>query len=161
MILGFEGERRLIDSWEQRFKTAVFTNGSNQVAALRALGVKRFVGASYFGEELNAMYRRYFEGAGFEVLTMEGIGVPFTKVQETSPFEIYRFVKALAVQHPEADGIYLLGSGWRTLEMIEMLEADLGVPVVQHIAAQSWEIQKRLRVREPAAGLGRLLAEMP
>ena len=55
----------------------------------------------------------------------------------------------------------MLGSGWRTLDIIEQLEQDLGVPVVHPVTARSWEIQKRLRVRKPVKGYGRLLEEMP
>jgi maleate cis-trans isomerase len=41
------------------------------------------------------------------------------------------------------------------------LEARIGVPVVQAVAARCWEIQLRLGVGRPLAGYGKLLAEMP
>jgi maleate cis-trans isomerase len=65
------------------------------------------------------------------------------------------------MQNPGADGIYIQGGGWRTTGIIEMLERDLGVPVVHATVCQSWEIQKRLRVRAPVKGFGRLVAELP
>ena len=46
-------------------------------------------------------------------------------------------------------------------DVVEKLEGDFGVPVVCSAAALSWEIQQRLHVRQPAAGSGRLLAELP
>jgi maleate cis-trans isomerase len=46
-----------------------------------------------------------------------------------------------------ADAIYILGSPWDTLSIVAELEQDLGVPVVQAIAARIWEIQRRLHVR--------------
>jgi len=55
----------------------------------------------------------------------------------------------------------MLGSGWRTLDIIEMLEQDLQVPVVHPVTARVWEIQKRLQVREPRDGFGYLLAALP
>jgi maleate cis-trans isomerase len=60
-----------------------------------------------------------------------------------------------------ADAIYMLGSGWRTLNIIEMLEQDLQVPVVHPVPARVWEIQKRLYVRQPVKGFGRLLEAFP
>jgi maleate isomerase len=60
-----------------------------------------------------------------------------------------------------ADAIYMLGSGWRTLDIIETLEQDLQVPVVHPVTARVWEIQKRLHVREPRSGFGHLLAALP
>ena len=44
--------------------------------------------------------------------------------------------------------------------MIDLLEQDLGVPVVHPVPARCWEIQQRLTIRQPVKGYGRLLAEM-
>ncbi|MFL5002617.1 MAG: hypothetical protein ACJ8DY_19715, partial [Xanthobacteraceae bacterium] len=60
-----------------------------------------------------------------------------------------------------ADAIYMLGSGWRTLPIIAILEADLQVPVVHPITARVWEIQKRLHVRQPVSGYGHMLEALP
>ena len=160
-LLGYQGEQDLLREWQQKYRTPIFTNGTNQVAALKALGVKSFVGASYFPGEINKSYAKYFSDAGFDVREMEGMDVEFNKVQNLSSREVYRFIRALFLKHQDVDGIYMLGSGWRTLDIIDMMESDFGVPVVHHIPAQSWEIQKRLHVRQPTKGLGRLLAEMP
>jgi maleate cis-trans isomerase len=69
-------------------------------------------------------------------------------------------VKQAFLKHRKADAIYLLGSGWRVLDVIDALEQDLGVPVVHPIPARCWEIQLRLSIRQPVQGYGRLLAEM-
>jgi maleate isomerase len=61
----------------------------------------------------------------------------------------------------DADAIYMLGSGWRTLEIIKTLEQDLQVPAVHPVTARVWEIQKRLHVREPRSGYGHLLEALP
>jgi maleate cis-trans isomerase len=66
MVLGYDGERRLIDDWEKKYNVPVFTSGSSHVDALRALGVKRFVGTSYFRGDLNKAY-----AAGFGRLAAE------------------------------------------------------------------------------------------
>jgi hypothetical protein len=39
----------------------------------------------------------------------------------------------------------MLGSGWRTLDIIQILERDLQTPVIHPVAARVWEIQKRLQ----------------
>jgi len=63
MLLGFEGERQIIQSWEKQFGIPMFTSGQNHVRALRTLGVRQFVGASYFPEKMNSIFRRYFTQA--------------------------------------------------------------------------------------------------
>ena len=47
------------------------------VAALIALKVKRFIGASYFTDDINKTFADYFKKEGFEVLAMDGVDVPF------------------------------------------------------------------------------------
>ena len=48
MLQGFAAEAAYIKEWEQRHNVPVFTTGSTQVAALKALGVTRFVGYTPF-----------------------------------------------------------------------------------------------------------------
>ena len=161
MVLGRAGEAELIASWEQKYKTPIFTAGQNHISALRALGVRSIVGATYFPGDINKTFARYFEDAGFEVRAMEGVDVPFDKVQELSGEQVYAHIKRHFIARGGADAIYMLGSGWRTLHIIDLLERDLGVPVVHPVPARVWEFQKRLRVNEPRPGYGRLLATLP
>ena len=160
MMLGYKGEARLIRKWERKYKTPVFTSGSNHVAALKALKAKRVVGATYFSGKINNIFADYFEGAGFDILAMEGIDTPFDSIGQLSPEEVYAHVKKVTLKHKKADAIYLLGSGWRVLPVIDMLEQDLGIPVVHPVPARCWEIQKRLHINEPVQGYGCLLGEM-
>jgi len=161
MLLGYEEESALIRRWEAQYSVPIFTAGSSQVAALRAMGVKRIVGVSYFRGEMNESFAKYFTAAGFEVLSMTGMDVDFNRVQEVSSLQVYKFAKTAFSKHPEADAIYMLGTAWPSLDILEMLEEDAGVPVLHSVAAKSWEIQHRLRVRAPIAGYGKLLATLP
>ena len=120
-----------------------------------------FVGATYFPDKLNAVFAKYFTDAGFKVRGMAGIDVAFDKVQELSGEQIYAHIKRNFLKCKGADAIYMLGSGWRTLPIIETLEQDLGVPVVHPVTARVWEFQKRLRVREPRSGYGYMLEALP
>jgi maleate isomerase len=161
MVLGFKGEQELIASWEKKYGKPIFTSGMTHVDALKALEAKRFVGATYFRGEINKTYAKYFADAGFECLDMAGMDVDFDKAQELSSHSVYRFVKQAFLANRSAQAIYMLGPGWRTIDIIEPLEQDLGVPVIQAVAAQCWDIQRRLHVRQPVKGYGRLVAELP
>ncbi len=161
MLLGHKGEARLIKTWEKTYQVPVFSSGTNHIRALKALGIKRFVGASYFTGKINETFANYFREAGFDVLAMDGIDVAFDDVGSLSSEVVYAHVKKAFLKHrKEAQGIYLLGSGWRVLNIIDTLEQDLGVPVIHPVPARCWEIQHRLSVRQPVKGYGQLLAEM-
>lgn len=161
MVLGHAGERAKVDEWEKRFGIPVVTAGQTQVEAMRALGLRRIVGATYFTGELNDVFARYFTDAGFDVLAMDGLAVPFADVGRLASREVYALARDAFLRHGPADGIYLLGSGWRCLDIVEPLEQDLGVPVVHAVPARVWAIEHRLHVRQPVRGYGRLLAELP
>lgn len=161
MLLGYKAERELILSWEKKYGVQMFTSGQNHVRALRTLGINKFVGASYFPEKMNAIFARYFTEAGFQVLAMEGIDSPFADVPSVPPKRILEFMKSIATKHRDADGIYMLGSAWKTIDIIDELEKATSLPVIHAGPARCWETQLRLGLRYPLPGYGRLLAEMP
>jgi maleate isomerase len=161
MVLGLKAETRLVADWEKKYKTTIFTVAQNHVAALRAVKAKTIVGATYFSGKINGVFAKYFEDSGFTVRAMEGIEVPFDKVQELSGEQVYAHIKRNFLKHKGADAVYMLGSGWRTLDIVQTLEQDLQVPVVHPVTARVWEIQKRLHVREPVQGYGQLLEALP
>ena len=94
-------------------------------------------------------------------LLPEGIDVPFKDVGRLSGEEIYSHAKKAFLKHPDAQAIYMLGSGWRLLKIVRLLEQDLRVPVIYALACKLWDVQKQLHVHEPVKGYGRLLEELP
>jgi hypothetical protein len=64
MILGPDGEARLVDGWREKYKTDMFTSSQNQVNVLKAMKIKRILGVTPFGADLNQSYAKYFEDCG-------------------------------------------------------------------------------------------------
>jgi len=161
MLLGRDGEQKLIDQWEKKYEIPIFTSGMNQIAALKALNVEKFVGVGYDFEDTRIV-SDYFTAAGFTVLEIaDRPQVPWEDIDKMSPEQVYVHAKKAFLRNPEAEGIYIQGSKWRCLEIIDTIEQDCGVPVVHPVAARCWEIQKRLTVRAKLSGYGQLLAELP
>jgi maleate isomerase len=161
MVQGFKGEADIVKRWEDAHRVPIVTAPQTQVEAMRALDIESMVGVTYFEGEINDIFSRYFRDAGFDVRAMEGLSVPFTDVGRLSSQEVYAHAKRAFLKHPDADAIYMLGSGWRVLDIIETLEDDLEVPVIHAVPARVWAIQRRLHVNQPVPGYGRLLFEMP
>ena len=160
MRLGYEAESKLIREWEKKYKTPIVTDPQMQVAGLRAMKIKTFIGASYSAVQ-NEIVLKYMTQAGLQAVSMEPIDVPFDQVAQISTEVLYAHVKKLFKKHGGADGIYIQGGGWQTARVVELLETDLQVPVVHATICQVWQIHKHLSVRETAPGYGRLLAELP
>ena len=161
MILGPGGEAKMVDGWKEKYKTDMFTSSQNQVNVLRAMKIKKILGITAFGADMNKSYAKYFEDCGIGVLAMEGMQVDFRAIPDVPVEAIYGFIKKKFLEHPGAEGIYILGAGLDALGLVAVLEGDLGVPVVQPIAARIWEIQRRLHVHQPIKGYGTLLETLP
>jgi maleate cis-trans isomerase len=161
MLQGWEAEQRILKGWEQEYGVPFFTSGSSCVDALRALGIERMVGMTYIKGEINDAFARYFRDAGLDVLAMECMPGDFATVRQITSADIYYYAKELLLRHPGAQGVYLLGSGWSVLDVIEEIEQDLRVPVVHPVPARVWAIQQRLHIHQPVEGCGQLLAALP
>lgn len=161
MVLGYANEQELIRKWEATYKTRIFTSGTSHIDALRALNIKRFLGATYFRGDINRTYAKYFIDAGFECLEMAGMDVTFDQVPQLPSAKVFDFITAAFSRNSTAEAIYMLGPAWHTLDIIERLEGELGVPVIHAVPAQCWDIQRHLGLRQPVKGFGRLIAEMP
>lgn len=163
MLQGWDGEARLIAKWEKKYGIPMFTSGQTHVHAARALKAKNLVHVRYSTwDEGDRTTQGYFRDAGVPIKVTARLDVGWDAKGGLSGEQIYGHIKtAFLKNHRGAGGIYIQGSGWQTLHIIDMLEQDLGVPVISPVPARVWEIQKRLHVRQPIAGCGRLLAEMP
>ncbi len=161
MIQGPQREAEITAAWEKTYGVPLFTSSQNQVRALHALGAKKILGATYLNGPQNKLFAKYFTDVGFTVLGMNGMDVPFATVQDVPSARIADYIRARVAQSPGADVIYILGSGWRILDIIAPLEHELGIPILHPVIARAWEIQKRLHVHDPKPGYGRLMAELP
>jgi maleate isomerase len=160
MLLGRDREAALLREWEEKYRTPIVSDAQMQCNGMRAIGIRKFIGASYSATQ-NKIVLDYMAQAGLQAVAMEPIDVPFDRVAQISVEQLYAHVKKLFTRHSGADGIYIQGGGWQTARVVPLLEKDLQVPVVHATICQAWEIHRRLRVRESTPGLGRMLAELP
>ncbi|MGH7772233.1 MAG: maleate cis-trans isomerase family protein, partial [Candidatus Binatia bacterium] len=142
MVRGYGADTEAAKRLQQKHRIPVLTATIAQVEAFRALGIKRLVGITYFKDDLNPKFAKFFEDGGFKVTAMKGLDVPFEDAGKIPPEEIYSFAKKVFTEAGGADGIYMLGAGWHNLPIIELLERDLQTNVVSSIPAQVWATQK-------------------
>lgn len=160
MLHGHAGELRIVHGWEDRHGVPVFTSGMNQIRAMRAVGAKRIVGAGY-DSITGPIVEAYFREAGFDVLAIEKVPVTWEDVGRLTDDAMIDLMVSTFRRHPGAEAMYLQGSKWPSLNVIERLEALLGVPVIQAVAARAWEIQIRCAIVQRQRGYGILLETMP
>lgn len=161
MLRGVEFDKENASRLEKKYGMTVMSTTMAQIEALKYLGVKRLVGLTYFQEALNAKFAQFFEAAGFQVAAMKGVDVPFGDAGKIPVEEIYSRAKRLFLESGGGDALYLLGAGWDCLAAIASLERDLNTTVLTNVPADVWASLKRLHIRAPVKGLGRLLEELP
>ena len=62
-----------------------------------------------------------------------------------------------SVDHPEASAIFISCTNFRTVGVIEALEAELGKPVISAIQASFWHCLEAVDVNGARPGYGSLL----
>ena len=122
----------------------------------------------WFGDEIVAAGVRYYADHGFATaghhrydpgrkwrdlppadLVGQGLGYE----QEIEP--LYRQIKASCPA--DADGVLIAGTGFRCVAILDVLEQDLGRPVISANQASLWHCLRLSGVRTPVAGYGNLL----
>ena len=125
------------------------------VRALRTLGVKKpcFVGP--YISEVTERGGQFLQQSGFDVTAAHGMEVRGDRdINAISLEQTYQFTREVVEAH--ADGVFISCTGLRTVGAIEVLEQDLGVPVVSAIQATFWDALRLAGVGESLAGFGSL-----
>src|SRR6476620_7342844 len=99
MVRGHGADREISELLSKRYGIPVLVATMAQVDAFRALGMKKLVGITYFQDDMNHRFAKFFEDDGFEVKAMKGIEVPFKDAGKLSPEAIYGFAKKVFLDH--------------------------------------------------------------
>jgi len=127
------------------------------VAALRRLGIRRVAVATSYIDELNDKLVAYLEHAGFTVTAIEGMSITGVKeVGEVSTRALVELSRKVYLRDTTAEGIFISCGGLLTLDAIQQLERELGLPVTASSPAGFWDVV-RLGGWDPRSkGFGRL-----
>lgn len=126
--------------------------------ALDALGAGTVAVVTPYVEALDERERSFLEAGGFDVRSIDGRGIERnTEIGSLWPQSAYRQATA-AVEGAEGpvDAVFVSCTNYRTFEVVEPLESDLGVPVVTSNQATLWDALGRLDLVHAVEGPGRL-----
>lgn len=130
------------------------------IDGLRSLNATRLAVATAYNEEVNARLRAFLAESGFEVLAIKGLGiVQIACVDGVKQDDLLRFCVTVHRTAPQADGMLVSCGGLRTLEILEELERQTGVPVVSSTPHALRAGVRLLGLSGQATGYGRLLSQ--
>ncbi|MBR5216788.1 MAG: arylmalonate decarboxylase [Oscillospiraceae bacterium] len=131
------------------------TSSMAAVEALRALGAKKVVVMTPYGEEENKAEATFLEENGFEVLSVTGIGYNDQFLYSTADKRhLYR--NARDIDMSGADAFYVSSMHFETLELVHVYEEDFGLPAVTSHQAALWAVLRRAGINDKIPYLGKL-----
>lgn len=155
--LGKDEEAALVARMEARHGTRFLTAFGSVVEALRHLGVQRVAYATPYDARTTLQGKAHLEGYGFSVVA-HGQLPNVTNIYDESAERAYALGRQVDVA--EAQAVFLSGVGMPTIDAIDLLERDLGKPVISSASAMMWNALRCIGVRDAVPGAGRLLADI-
>jgi maleate isomerase len=152
--LGRHGEADLLDRLERATGRRVVTAFGSVVRALERLNIRKVALGTPYSTEVTLQAKAHLEAHGFEIAKFENLE-GFANIYDTTAEHAYAFARS--VDTKDAEAVFLSGTGMPTVTVLELLEQDLGKPVLSSASAMMWHALRMAGVGQPIAGYGRLL----
>lgn len=154
-IKGYGFDKECIARIERACGWQGLTTSTAVLEAFEALGVGRSVVMTPYPEETNQAEKGFLEDNGIQVQSITGVG--FNRMHPYGYADrrfLYRNAKKL--ERAGADVFFLSCMGLATMELVEVLEEDLGVPVITSHQASLWASLRHAGIKDKLPGLGKL-----
>jgi maleate isomerase len=155
---GIRHQEEIAGRIEKASKAPCVTTAGAVVSALKALEVNRVATATPYTDRINELERKYLASNGIEIADLRGLGlVDNIEIGKQEPGVAYHLARHL--RHSEADGIFISCTNFRTIEIVEKLEQEIGKPVVSSNTATAWAMLKKARLESSIVGFGRIFSK--
>lgn len=156
---GPEWNKKICDQLSQITKAPTVTTAGGMAACLMAAGHRKVDVVTPYVELTNERLKQFLKAHGIDVLKLGTFDMldmfDHAKIQ---PEEIYRKVKETTT--PEADAVFVACTQLRALEVVDMLERDLGKPVYTAVQASAWQAFEAIGIDPQIANCGSLLRRL-
>jgi maleate cis-trans isomerase len=152
--LGRQREAELLSRLQGSTGKRVITAFGSVVRALGRLNIRRLALGTPYSAETTAQGKAHLEAHGLQVVSFANLqGV--TNIYDETAERAYQLARM--VDREDAEAVFLSGTGMPTLPVLELLEQDLGKPVVSSASAMMWHALRLSGVGQLIPGHGRLL----
>lgn len=148
-----------IDDIRARVGCPVVATSRAMIEALRSLDVERVALATPYLDAVNAAEHAFLDAHGIEVVAMRGLGLSGKTIREVPPERVADLVRSIDAS--EAQAIFVSCTDLRALEVVDMLEREIGKPILSSNQVTLWAILRALGRTDPVCGFGRLLTFTP
>ena len=137
--LPFGADRELGHKLSNKFGVPVAAGLTAEVEALKAMKCTKLVVGTPYEDAINQRLKNHLEHCGFEVLQIAGYGVRKNSQLTDLPVHAsYKIAKRLYAKGRDADGVFIPCPRWPTITDVQLLEDEIGKPVITSSLACSW-----------------------
>ena len=154
-IKGYGFDKECIERIERASGCPGLTTSTAVLEAYEALGLKKTAVVTPYPEDTNQAEKKFMEDNGLEVLSIEGYG--FNKIGPHSYADkqfLYRNAKKQKLEGAEV--FFLSCMGLDTIPIVNILEEDLGIPVITSRQASLWACLRHAGIKDKVPMLGKL-----
>jgi maleate isomerase len=132
----------------------VVTAFGSVVRALERLNVRKLALGTPYSPEVTLQGKAHLEAHGPQILRFDSLkGID--NIYDTTVEQAYALARSVDAR--EAEAVFLSGTGMPTVSVLELLEQDLGKPVISSASAMMWHALRLTGVGQAIPGYGRLL----
>jgi maleate isomerase len=144
---------------EQASGKPATTTSTALINALKESGVSRVAfGAAYDGK-VNGIAVNFLEANGVKVVGAQGLGLVDNLVVGRLGSDT-ALKLAREIDSPDAEAIVLACTNWKSMDVLEQLEQELGKPVFSTTQVSLWAALRMIGEKNPIPGYGRLLRQV-
>jgi maleate isomerase len=136
-VNGLGSDTKIIERMHNASGVPCTTTTTAAVRALRALGSKKLSVVTPYPDEINARLLTFFADSGFEVLTLKSLGL-YREIFNQPAGAAYQLARE--ADSSAADAIFISCTNFRSVDVLHVLEQDLGKPVLSANQVTVWDL---------------------
>lgn len=150
LLEGTEWNEAIIGKMSNTENTLVTTTSNAVTEALKAMQLTDIAVGTPYTDAVNRKLVEYLSEMGIRVTRIDS--VPYHEGRSKSA--AYRLAKSL--DGPDIKGIFISCTDFRTIDVLDQLETELGKPVISSNQASLWSCLRLGGVKEKVSGFGSL-----
>jgi len=139
-----------------------YTTSGAVILALKALGVRRVYLVTPYIDDVNAHEIAFLEHRGYEVVACDTFNCLDTRdIAKIASEQVAELILAHAATARASDAVFISCTNLLTMDQIDLLERELGVPVLSSNQCSLWVALRHMGVDAGAIAPGRLFKLKP
>ncbi len=153
-------DQMLIEKIEKAADTPATTTATCALGIFKDMGIKKISLCGPYIDSIFEVQVKFFKAHGVDTLAVKGLG--YSSVAEywnyyMDPYMCYRITKEAAQAAPEADCVFSTCIMSNIVPTVDILEKEIGKPVISSLSATLYGILKKLGIPDPVYHYGQAL----